>query len=219
VNCPSCGAELSDGYVDRAAATVRCASCGHEVPLPAPASAELRVEPPAGTRVVIDRSRPGEIALSIPGRGGLFLMILASVWVDAATVAIVLALVWRSSTFVWILVPLWLVGLGVLVAGLFLRFGVTGLRLDRREFVITRRLFGCGWPRRGLMDQVTAIELRKAFEHEDGPVMAVTICAGRKSHFVGSFLTDAEKRWIVGELRTFLAEIGRPLDEPRFRRG
>ena len=53
------------------------------------------------------------------------------------------------------------------------------------------------------------------FVHEDGPVMAVTICVGRKSYFVGSFLTDAEKRWIVSELRAFLAEIGRPLDEQR----
>jgi hypothetical protein len=136
-------------------------------------------------------------------------MILASVWVDTATVAIVLALVWRSSTFVWILVPLWLVGLGVLVAGLFLRFGVTGLRLDRREFVITRRLFGCGWARRGLTDQITAIELRKAFEPEDGPVMAVTIRAGARTYSFASFLRDEEKEWIVAELRRFLAELPR----------
>lgn len=41
--------------------------------------------------------------------------------------------------------------------------------------------------------------------------MGVGISAGARSYTFGSFLSDAEKRWIVAELRAFLAEIGRPL--------
>jgi hypothetical protein len=210
MNCPSCGAELDERGVDLDAGTARCFQCGHvsKLGLGEGAAAVPRVEKPARTRVVVDRSRPGQIALYIPGRGGVFFFAFAAFWFTITGILTVTAVSSGEGFPVLFMVPFWLVGLGMLLMGLFTRFGVTGVYVDRQQFIVSKTLFGKGWTRRGVTDEISTIQLSEAYRSNDQPVMALAIAAGAETYSVGSFLKDDEKRWLVSELRAFLAEIG-----------
>jgi len=210
MNCPSCGAALDAAGVDLETSVVRCANCGRETRLSLGESVEQPVEPPAKTRVVIDRSRPGQIALFVPGQGGCFFLIFAAFWLTI--VSVMTAAFSKAGGFMLLfLVPFWIAGLGMLLVGLFIRFGVTGVYIDREQFIITRKLFNKGWTRRGATKDISAIRLTEAYKQNDRPVMAVGIAAAANSYSFGSFLSDEEKRWIAFELRAFMNELGHPV--------
>jgi DNA-directed RNA polymerase subunit RPC12/RpoP len=211
MNCPSCGAELEESAVDLDEGTVRCPQCGHVSKLVLGAGVPVvpRVEKPAGTRVVVDRSRSGQIALYIPGRGGLSFLFFAAFWLTITGILTALAVSSGEGFPILFMVPFWLVGLGMLLIGLFMRFGVTGVYVDRQRFIVSKTLFGKGWTRRGATDEISTIQLSEAYRSNEVPVMAVSIAAGASTYSVGSFLKDDEKRWLVSELRAFMAEIGR----------
>ena len=212
MNCPSCGAELAESAVNLDAGTARCFQCGHvsKLSLGGGESVEPRVERPAKTRVVLDRSRPGRIALYIRVRGGKLLLpfaILSLVTLGALTAAGLF-----SGDFpILFVVAFWLVGLGLLLLGLLVRFGITGVYVDRQQFIVAKTLFAKGWTRRGRTGEISTIRLSEAYRSNGRPVMAVGIAAGAKTYTFGSFLEDDEKPWLVSELRTFMAEIGHPL--------
>ena len=214
MNCPSCGAELAESAIDFDAGTARCFTCGHvsKISLGEGRFSEPRVEKPANTRVVVDRSRPGQIALYVPGRGGGFFFFFAIFWLAITSAITVGALSSGEGFPILFMIPFWLVGLGMLLIGLFMRFGITGVYIDQQQFIVSKTLVGKGWTRRGLTDEIGAIRLTEAYRSNNRPVMAVGIAAGAKTYSIGSFLSGSEKKWLVSELRAFMAEIGHRLD-------
>ncbi len=214
MNCPSCGQPLDSRGIDLDAGTIRCLACGHVSPLsttPAAAAAPRLPQPPA-TRVVLDRSRPGQIVLSVPGQGGCGLLFFAGFWLLLVIGLTIGLLVFDTGPMVLILIPFWLVGIVFAILGSYTRYGITGVYLDKAHYLVTKKLWGKGWTRRGGIDQIESISVAEAYEQNNRPVMAVSISlGGRKTIKFGSFLTDEEKKWITSELRAFMAEIGRPL--------
>ncbi len=213
MNCPSCGAELAERGIDLDAGTARCFECGHVAKLAVgpSESVEPRLEKPANARAVVDVSRPGQMALYVPGRGGCFFLLFAIFWLAVTAAVTVGAIASKESFSVLFMVPFWAVGIGVLLIGLFIRFGVTGVYIDREQFIVTKKLFNQGWTRRGRTADISSIRLAEAYKQNERPVMAVQIGVGRKTYTFGSFLKDDEKSWLVSELRVFMAEIGRAL--------
>lgn len=213
MNCPECGAELAEKGIDLDAGTARCFECGHvaKLFLGRGDSVEPRVEEPAGTRAVVDRSRPGQIALYVPSRGGCFALFCGVFWF-AITGAITAGALFGGALFLLLfMIPFLVGGLVMLLIGLFIRFGVTGVYIDREQFIVTKKLFNQGWTRRGSTKDINSIRLAEGYRKNDHPVMAVQIAVGEKTYTFGSFLKDDEKAWLVSELRAFMAEIGHPL--------
>jgi len=213
MNCPSCGAELAEKGIDLDAGTAQCFECGHVAKLSVGPSeyVEPRVEKPANARAVVDGSRPGQIALYVPGGGGCFFLFFAAFWLAITAAVTVGAVASKESFSILFMVPFWVVGIGVLLMGLFIRFGVTGVYIDREQFIVTKTLWGKGWTRRGLSREISSIRLAEAYKQNERPVMAVQIAVGQKTYTFGSFLKDDEKAWLVSELRVFMAELGRAL--------
>jgi hypothetical protein len=212
MNCPSCGAELDERGMNLETGTARCFQCGRvsKLVLGAGAPAEARVERPAKTRVVLDRSRPGRIALYIRVRGGSLLLPFGILWlvVMAAITAVGL---FPGGLPILVVVAFWLAGLGLLVLGLLVRFGITGVYIDREQFIVAKTVFGKGWTRRGRTDQISTIRLTKAYRSSDEPETGIGIAAGADTYAFGSFLQDDEKLWLISELRAFLREAGHPV--------
>ncbi|MGD0091733.1 MAG: hypothetical protein ABSE73_17600 [Planctomycetota bacterium] len=120
-----------------------------------------------------------------------------------------------SAFAVGLMIPFILVGLATAVGALYGVFGQVILVMDRERGILRRALFGCKWDKKFRMAEVTGVQIADPYEQRGRPGYAVCISLqGRYNPvFFGSGLSEAEKRWLVGEIHAFWKEMGGNCDE------
>ena len=148
----------------------------------------------------------------MPGKGGCGMIVFALFWLGLTAGIGVGFIAGGASWPVFLFfIPFLGIGCAMLLFGLFSRYGITGVYLDNTQYLVTKKLWGKGWTRRGPLEAINSISIAEAYRRNESPVTAVTINIGSKTIKFGSFLTDEEKQWIASELRAFMAEIDHPL--------
>jgi hypothetical protein len=108
----------------------------------------------------------------------------------------------------WFIIPLlllfWCIGLGLLVTALFSVRGKTLVHVEPGRLAVKKELFGRGWTRIRPLGPEASADLVVAYKQNETPVYACAVRAGSKKVKFGSFLSDAEKAWLVELLNDVL---------------
>ncbi|HAX77175.1 MAG TPA: serine/threonine protein kinase [Cyanobacteria bacterium UBA11372] len=166
---------------------------------------------PAGSRIVLNKTF-GRLLVDIPPVGLRFDNLF---WLG-------FALLWSGFLFFWtagaILVgaqlffplfsiPFWIAGLGLISALLFSVAGRTRVLIDRQSFRLQWQLFGFCHQVQGRTENIEQVQLASSnYQVNDQSVIVCTLVEGVRSHRFGSWLTLAEKEWLVAEIAAFLSK-------------
>ncbi|MCP4422627.1 MAG: hypothetical protein GY805_38950 [Chloroflexi bacterium] len=110
----------------------------------------------------------------------------------------------RDIVEIIIALVLSLAGIGFIVWLLFRLLGTARLLVDKTHVIIAWRLFGLDYTRKGKTADITNVGVDFVYEENYRPVYGVGIKFkdGKYIKF-GAFLSEEEKKWIVGEILTF----------------
>lgn len=147
------------------------------------------------------RSKHSQLVALIPlvWNGFLFVMI----WIIVASSSVPTFAAWLLLS-VWLTVGLWMLGTFLLSAA-----SHTHLEIDKQNFRLQRRLMGqCVQKVEGQTKDVNQVKLNGiGLTLDKKPITVCVLKAKLRKHRFGSFLTQMEKEWLMGEITAFLEKI------------
>ncbi|MGB3310954.1 MAG: serine/threonine-protein kinase [Nodosilinea sp.] len=178
-------------------------------PVPADPPRTLAL-PPVGTRVQIQKS-PTELIIDIPPPGlrsyTVGLIVISVLW-NGILAYISANVVSAGAGFALLAIaPFWLTGIGMVVGVINIMLASFYLRIDRQQFLLTRRLLGWTHRREGHTADLTKVELKTTYTKNKRPVRTITLLEDINQHKFGAPLTTKEKAWLVDEIDAFIGQL------------
>lgn len=227
--CPRCGAMLEEDFVRRAGEEFDCPECDETVRLdavapdlahrdeeaPAADVESFQEESPPGSRIDC-RVAGGQLVIYIPpgsskavrGIGCFavlwlgFMCVFTGIMVASGGVA---EAGMPGGLFLLAFLGLfWLIGLGMLYFWVRGRFGKTYVLVEPDRFVLKRELFGREKYKEHLLDEHSRASLAESYRQNEQPVYKVSISTAGGSAGFGTFLSPAEKGWLVARINRHL---------------
>lgn len=163
---------------------------------------------PANTKIVFVRQGNQRLGFFIPRTGfrcaGCFFMLFVLLWnflvgifilSESAKDALPFLAIFQIVGFIMLCIAVWFV------------FVKTFVAMDRETFLVRRDLFGIKWQRSCKLKDIQDIRLEQAYTQNNKPVYGVGVIPTTASPIVfGSTLSDAEKAWILREIKNFWLE-------------
>lgn len=201
--CPFCGTDLTNLAAGLPPPTrAYRAPLGSESETPAPRSL------PADSKIVMLTPEPGQLIFQIPpGKGGAagFLLFFGIFWLALTSIiAAIFAFAGNENPDPgsWMLIPFFgvffLIGFGVLIGGMAMKYLQTMLLIERHRAVMQKSLFRYETYHEMPLGEGAHATLVESYRQNEQPVYAVAIVSGGKSFKFGTSLTDAEKCSLLG---------------------
>lgn len=219
--CRTCGSAIAPADVNLAGDVAVCRACQELIPLTSNrvlVEMENRVDRPARTRLEFV-ANPDSVGLIIPpGNNPVWRTVPAAIAVvlDVIAVVIVLAaLVPRTSVDVSVVGACFFVTLAMTATfvALFFARGEFTLAINRRECTAIWHLYRWSHTRQIRTAEITDVIEQVIYAVSGRPRYAVLLKHPARSILFGGTMTNAERRWIVDELRRFL-RLEQPVAEP-----
>ncbi|HBE50341.1 MAG TPA: serine/threonine protein kinase, partial [Cyanobacteria bacterium UBA11369] len=166
---------------------------------------------PAGSRIALKKTF-GQLLIDIPPVGfrfdNLFWLGFALLWSGFLFFWTAGAILVGAQLFLLLFsIPFWIAALILISTLLFSVAGRTRVLIDRQSFRLQWQLFGFCHQVQGRTEDIEAVQLASSnYEINNQHVMVCTLVEGLRSHRFGSWLTLAEKEWLVAEISTFLGK-------------
>ncbi|GAA5497380.1 hypothetical protein Rhal01_03574 [Rubritalea halochordaticola] len=203
-DCASCGWSGSLSQVMEERREQRDGKLGEAVPKPEKSK-------------IVEADIDGGKSWLIPAKKGVgFLMVFGAIWLSF-TLFMSLMFIFgdpvdsntgepASKWTILFFVPFWLVGIGVLYAGLRMRYTEVMVLADEHRVRMMKRFFSKVKETTLEIEQVDFVSLKESYRSNDRPVYAVSISEkeGGKGLSFGSELSDDEKRWLVSSIQQVL---------------
>ncbi len=225
--CPRCGAILDEDFLRSAGEKFDCPHCDRSVRLDVAAPDIANREPPAAAPDV-DRFReesPQGSRIDCRVAGAQLVIYIPPGSSKAVRAIGCFAVVWLAFIGVFtggmvagggvaeagfFLIPFlgifWLVGLGMLYFWIRGRFGKIYVLVEPDRLVLKRELFGRERYKDHLLDEHSRATLAESYRQNNQPVYKISIStAGRPATF-GTFLSTAEKDWLVQRINRHLGK-------------
>lgn len=162
---------------------------------------------PIGSQIELNRTET-HLEIKIP----------PSLWRGEGTTILAFAIFWNVFLVFWtsltfkigffalFSIPFWIIGIGMLYAGLSTVFGKVSLVIDDQNFRIDWDVLGVRRNVQGQTKDLRQVELKSSYSVNDQPVMHLSLNQGIYAHKFGVGLSRIEKEWLVQEINAFLNE-------------
>lgn len=227
--CPDCG-QRAERMPDKWNGALECAGCGTKASLSEWAEATrtglekgMVDGPPEGTKISKEGDGYGGTVWNIPasGKGGFFLF-FAVFWlgivmtVSGGFLFTILTGGKIEGDMPWfVAIPFfgvfYAVGLGVLYAGLRMKYMKHRLTVSGGEVVLRQEMFGRSKEMKLQGGSVKTVERKEFYRQNKRPVYGIEIKGEKSKLKFGSGLKDDEKMWLVADIREVI--FGKPQDK------
>lgn len=175
----------------------------------APEDQSLIPRQPAGTRVLLEKTRH-ELNLDIPPVGfrgetvalGLFSLF----WNGFLVVWTLGAAVGGGGFFALFSIPFWLIGGGMVIGVVNNILKRVHLHIGPHQFVLEQSLLGRTRRIEGKTADLSGVELQTAYTSNNRPIHVINLIEGVHNHKWGTPLSEVEKNWLVAEINDFLQQ-------------
>jgi hypothetical protein len=214
LTCPKCGTELPASDVNLALGLCTCARCGEHFKIAVLITDEpvaVRTERPAYSRLEFTADRES-LGLIVPPGGdkwvARFFLFFSLIW-NLISWPIFLGALFKGQIFLLLFLTLFVaIGLLFAVFALYAYRGEFTLSIDRQRVHAIWTLFRYNFERSAANADVTAVVEEVVYTRNYQPVYGIAIKHGTRTIKFGSSLTEDERRWLIGEIRHFLAQAG-----------
>ena len=214
LTCPKCGAMLPPSDVNLALGLCTCTRCQEHFKIAGlitDVPVAVRTEKPAYSRLEFTADRES-LGLIVPPGGdkwlGRFLLGFSLVWNTMAW-PIFLGALFKGQIAGTLFASVF-AAIGALMAffALYAYRGVFMLSLDRQRCHAIWSLLRYNYTKTAFNADITAVVEEVVYSRNYQPVYGIAIKHGASTLKFGSSLTEDERRWLIGEIRHFLAQAG-----------
>lgn len=217
IRCPGCGRDIpaEDISVDTGLAKCECGEV-FSITVP-PQAAEITPGKPLDTPVEIEKDPAGEMHVRIPPAGfkraDHSLLFFTVVW-NCFMGVFNFVMSAHKSLYVFFLLSLFnLVGLALIFTTLNMLFGESSIRINSLGLVIVKKLFGIKRKKVIPLEGVYSIDakLKTGGTSTEASTarrrLSLEINYAARSIEVGSYLSEAELKWLAWEIRKFVGKL------------